>query len=185
MLIGSTFFANYVTYDGGRAQKIIFCDGTSGAQSHFFGWLPFRPVKGEILRIKTADVMPVVFNRGVFVIPQGRYANVGSTYDHHDLSDAPTERGHQRIRQKLDKLLRVPYEVVDHWAGVRPATQDRLPFIGQHPKHEPLMVFNGFGSKGVSLAPYFAQHFVHCLIKNRTTDEAVNIRRFYHYYSSS
>ena len=174
--------SDHVTYGRWRARKIIFCDGASGPQNPFFGWLPFRPVKGEMLLIRPQRALPVVFNRGVFVIPQGPLAKVGSTYDHRDLSDAPTKTGRHTLMQKLNQLLKVPYAVVDQWAGVRPATQDRLPLVGFHPEHEPLAVFNGFGTKGVSLAPYFAQHFVHCLIKNQPIDEAVDVGRFYARY---
>ena len=174
----------YVTYQRWRARKLIFCDGASGAQNPFFGWLPFRPVKGEMLLIKPQREIPVVVNRGIFVIPQGTDATckVGATYDHHDLSDTPTRGGRQTLTQKLNQLLTIPYNIVDQWAGVRPATQDRLPMIGNHPVHEPLAIFNGFGTKGVSLAPYFAQHFVHCLAENQPVDEAVNVRRFYRTY---
>lgn len=169
----------HVRYGKWQAPRIVFCDGARGAHSSFFDWLPFRPVKGEIMRIKTAEELPIVFNRGVFVIPQGQYSKVGSTYDHHDLSEHPTDRGRQTLQKKLDQLLTLDYEVTEQWAGVRPATQDRRPLIGTHPEHEPLAVFNGFGSKGVSLIPFFAQHFVHCLSNNQAVDETVNIRRFY------
>ena len=179
-----TIKQNHVTYGSWRAHRIIFCDGASGAQNPFFGWLPFRPVKGEMLLIKPERELPVVFNRGVFVIPQGATCKVGSTYDHRDLNDTPTEGGRQTLTQKLDQLLRIKYDIIDQWAGVRPATQDRLPLIGYHPEHEPLAIFNGFGTKGVSLAPYFAQHFVHCLAKNQPIDEAVDVRRFYGTYQA-
>ena len=171
--------AHAVRYQNCTARWLIFCEGTSARHNPYFSWLPFRPVKGEMLLIRTETPLPVIMNRGVFVIPRGTHCRVGSTYDHHDLSDAPTERARQTLRQKLDQLLRSPYEVLNQWAGVRPATRDRLPFVGIHPVHEPLGVFGGFGSKGVSLAPYFAQHFVHCLLKNEPIDEEVTIRRYY------
>lgn len=177
-----TIHSDHIVYGPWRARKIIFCDGASGHQNPFFGWLPFRPVKGEMLRIRTPEELPVIVNRGVFVIPQGKLCKVGSTYDHHDLSGTPTAQGRQTLTNKLDQLLKAPYEIIDHWTGVRPATHDRLPFIGQHPKHEPLAIFNGFGTKGVSLAPYFAQHYVHCLLKSQPIDEAVAIRRCYYRY---
>ena len=177
-----TIHSDHIVYGPWKARKLIFCDGASGHQNPFFGWLPFRPVKGEMLSVRTQEELPVIVNRGVFVIPQGKYCKVGSTYDHHDLSDTPTAKGRQTLTHKLDQLLKDSYEIIDHWAGVRPATHDRLPFIGLHPKHEPLAIFNGFGTKGVSLAPYFAQHFVHCLLKNQPIDEAVDIRRCYHIY---
>ncbi len=175
---------HHVCYQDWTARRLIFCEGASARHNPYFSWLPFRPVKGEMLSILTEAPLPVIMNRGVFVIPggnlsQGHHCRVGSTYDHHDLSDTPTERARTTLQQKLAQLLVTSYEIVDQWAGVRPATQDRLPFIGIHPQHEPLGIFGGFGSKGVSLAPYFAQHFVHCLLKNKPVDEEVAIQRYY------
>lgn len=179
-----------VCYRDWVARRIIFCEGATARDNPYFSWLPFRPVKGEMLSIRTEAVLPVIMNRSVFVIPQGHLCQghlcrVGSTYDHHDLSDAPTERARTTLRQKLDQLLVTPYEIIDQWAGVRPATRDRLPFIGIHPEYEPLGIFGGFGSKGVSLAPYFARHFVHCLLKNEPVDEEVTILRYYPKYHPS
>ncbi len=180
----------HVHYQGWQARRIIFCEGATARLNPYFSWLPFRPVKGEMLSVRTDATLPVIMNRGVFVIPRGTLAGgklcwVGSTYDHHDLSDTPTEGARQTLRQKLDQLLVTSYEITDQWAGVRPATRDRLPFVGTHPEHEPLGIFGGFGSKGVSLAPYFAQHFVHCLLKNKPVDEEVTIQRYYPKYYPS
>ncbi|MGB3850140.1 MAG: FAD-dependent oxidoreductase [Tunicatimonas sp.] len=177
--------ANQVSYRGLTARRVIFCEGATARHNPYFSWLPFRPVKGEMLSIRTETQLPVIMNRGVFVIPRGNHCWAGSTYDHHDLSDTTTDRARATLLQKLDQLLLTPYEVLDQWAGVRPATRDRLPLIGMHPRHEPLGIFGGFGSKGVSLAPYFARHFVHCLLKNEPVDEAVTILRYYpkHYPS--
>jgi hypothetical protein len=41
-----------------------------------------------------------------------------------------------------------------------------------------LGVFNGLGSKGVSLAPYFAEQFVDFLVNKKELDPEVNINRF-------
>jgi glycine/D-amino acid oxidase-like deaminating enzyme len=49
-------------------------------------------------------------------------------------------------------------KILKHKAGLRPATFDRKPFIGFHDKHKNVAIFNGFGSKGVSLIPYFAMN---------------------------
>ena len=167
-----------VTYGEITARQLIFCDGTDGYQNSFFHWLPYHPVKGEMLLIDSEKKSNIVFNRGVFVMPFGAMYKVGSTYDHQDLSYTPTAKGRAMLQEKLDKFLTMPYRIVDQWAGVRPATRDRRPFIGIHPYHKTLGIFNGLGTKGVSLSPYFAKQFVQFLLTRKPIDEEVDIHRF-------
>jgi len=171
-----------IQYRDIQAQWLIFCDGADGYHNSFFQWLPYRPVKGEMLLIDTGKRSNIVFNRGVFIMPVGDKYKVGATYDHQDLSFSPTPKGRAVLEGKLEKLINMPYKVVDHWAGVRPATSDRRPFVGLHPYHKTIGIFNGLGTKGVSLAPYFANQFVEFLLERKPLDEKVNIQRFERYY---
>jgi glycine/D-amino acid oxidase-like deaminating enzyme len=173
-----------VTYEGLQARKIIFCDGPDAFRASFFSWLPFSPVKGEVLTIRPEQDFEVVFNRGVFILPGGDAYKVGSTYNHHDLSFTPTEEGRKYLEEKMRKFCNFRYTVTDHIAGVRPATQDRKPFIGLHPVHQTLAIFNGLGTKGVSLAPFLARHFTAFLLHDKPLEEAVNIERYYHKFHS-
>jgi glycine/D-amino acid oxidase-like deaminating enzyme len=66
-----------------------------------------------------------------------------------------------------------------HDYGVRPTIKDRRPVIGFHPAHPQLGYFNGFGTKGVSLAPYFARQMADLLTNTiRAVHPEVDIRRF-------
>ena len=60
----------------------------------------------------------------------------------------------------MDEILQKPYEIADHWAGIRPATKSRRPILAQHEQYRNLYILNGLGTKGSSLAPYFAKRFV-------------------------
>jgi glycine/D-amino acid oxidase-like deaminating enzyme len=173
-----------VSLYGLRARTLIYCDGPDATQNPYFNWLPFSPVKGEILLIKPEITHDVVFNRGIFVLPTGAYSKVGSTYDHDDLSYQTTEKGKKYLEEKIGKLCKFRYDVVDQIAGVRPATRDRKPFIGLHPTHKPLAIFNGLGTKGVSLAPYFASQFTEHLLEQKPLEEAIDVKRFYHLYNT-
>jgi len=68
--------------------------------------------------------------------------------------------------------------VVMHKAGIRPTVKDRRPFLGAHPDHNNLYVFNGLGTKGVSLAPYFAKHLVDHMVDGVELMKEVSIGRF-------
>ena len=172
-----------VNYQIDSAAKIIFADGQLLEKNTFFNWLPLRRVKGELLYIRVEEAIDVIYNRGVFVVPQqDGIFKVGSTYDHQNLDDNTTEEAKVELTRRLKELIKIQFEIIDQKAGVRPATKDRKPFIGTHPDHEQICVFNGFGTKGVSLVPYFANQFVKALTGHHEVEPEVNISRFFSLY---
>ena len=82
------------------------------------------------------------------------------------------------LLEGLNALLACPYKVLDHWSAVRPAVKGRRPLIGTHPQHKNVSVFNGMGTKGISLAPYFAQHFTQHLLHQTPLMPEVDVQRF-------
>ena len=111
------------------------------------------------------------------MIPKNGYFTVGSTYDRNILSFEPQASGIRDLKQRLSKLFKGSYRIIDKRAGVRPATYDRKPFIGLHQKFKTLGIFNGFGTKGVSLTPYFASQFADYLIGQSEIDKEVDVQR--------
>lgn len=174
---------NFVTYKNITADKIIFCEGFKTTKNPYFSWLPFKLTKGEIITIKllkdTRFGFDKVINKAVFILPIGNNTyKVGATYEWNDLNETPTEKGKSDLVEKLQKVLKLPFEIIDHQAGIRPTVNDRRPLIGLHPQHPALGVFNGMGTKGVMLAPYFAKHFFDFLETNIPLEKEVNIGRF-------
>ncbi|MBK6267375.1 FAD-binding oxidoreductase [Marivirga sp. S37H4] len=170
-----------VEYGPYKARKIIFCDGPL-SDNPYFNWVPTAPVKGEILHIETEKPLPedVIFNRGVFIVKHTKhnYYRVGATYEWKKLDNQPTEKAKNHLVDKLNDLLKVPFNIVDQIAGVRPASKDRRPLIGNHPVQNNVFLFNGLGTKGVSLAPYFANDLCLFILKNKNLKEEVNISRY-------
>lgn len=166
-----------------RAKKVIFCEGTFGAANTFFGWLPFRPVKGELLEVSMDTTFPAIINRGVFVleIRKGVF-RTGSTYDNHHPDWLPSDKGRAQILEKLEQLLDNRPEVLRHYAGVRPATADRRPIAGWHPEHRTIGLFNGLGTKGVTLSPWFGKHLAGHFHEEKPLLGDVNISRYFSLY---
>lgn len=154
---------DYVIYNNIRAEKVVFCEGPGVIDNPFWNTLPFKPVKGEILEIDTNLPEDLIINRGVFVLPKNGHFSVGSTYDHQNLNYNPSVNGINSLKERLSKVFNGDYEVVRETAGIRPATYDRKPFIGFHRNYPMLGIFNGFGTKGVSLVPFFASQLVNYL----------------------
>lgn len=175
-----------IVYHHVHASQMVFCSGHQILNSKFFGWIPLAPVKGEILHLKMKLDFETIYNKSCFIIPQGHgYFKAGSTYDRNDLSEVVTEKGKDEISKKLDALMKMDYEIVKHDVGIRPGTVTRTPLIGIHPEHQQLAIFNGLGSKGVSLAPFFSEQLVNCLEEGNNLDAEVDIQKYYSLYFTS
>ena len=120
-----------------------------------------------------------MINKAVFILPVGNNIyKVGATYEWTDLTEHTTDKGRSELIEKLQKVLKVSFTIIDHQAGIRPTVNDRRPLIGLHPQHSVLCVFNGLGTKGVMLAPYFAKQFADHLEHNLPHEKEVDIKRF-------
>ena len=130
-----------------------------------------------IIRIPGAD-FGKIFKHRVFIVPLGEDKYwVGSTYDWDYTTDQPTAAGQQFLADRLNDILKVPFEIVAHHAAVRPTVKDRRPFLGTHPDFPQLAIFNGLGAKGASLGPFFARQLTDFLVHGRAIDDEVNIKR--------
>ena len=118
-------------------------------------------------------------NRNGFVLPTQTDFIAGSNYDLAGSDWQSTDVAKKEIIGKIDKLLNIEYEIIGQRAGLRPTTHDRRPVLGMLPNYPQVGVFNGLGTKGVSLAPYFASQFASFLINGSEIDKEVQIGRFF------
>lgn len=177
-------FENKIIYKGKTAQNIVFCEGFYATQNPYFAWLPFNPVKGETLIAKMEDYsISEIINQNSWIMPIGdkRY-RFGATYSWHELDFINTERAKADLLVKVGKYLRHPFEICAQQAGVRPATKDRRPIMGRHPNFKNVLIFNGLGTKGVSIAPYFTVDFVKYLNSQKELHSETTIERYYALY---
>ncbi|MEJ2594410.1 MAG: FAD-dependent oxidoreductase [bacterium] len=163
-----------------QTQSVIFCEGYKAMWNPWFETLPFTHAKGELLTIHAPDLKQHhILSKGVFILPIGNdLYKVGATYDWDDLTTGTTEAAKRELQLKLGKILNCSYTIHEHKAGIRPTVRDRRPLIGLHPEDDRLGIFNGLGTKGVSLAPYFASHFAAHLEEGTPLLSEVDMRRF-------
>jgi glycine oxidase len=171
---------DHVVYKNIHADKIIFCEGYEATRNPFWKQLPFLPAKGEVLTIRSEKmILNHILTRTIGILPIGEHCfKIGSTYSWDEQDDVPTEKAKEKLLSQLNKIIRVPYKVTDHKAAVRPTVKDRRPFIGLHPKHAAIGIFNGLGTKGVLLAPFFANHFSEHLQQGTELMKEVDVNRF-------
>lgn len=164
------------------ANKIVFCEGHHVTANPLFPFIKMNPAKGEILLIHSPFLSEeFILNKQVFVLPLGNQRfKVGSTYEWIDLTETVTEKGKVSIVERLDNLISTEYTVEEQRAGIRPTVADRRPILGIHPEFKNISIFNGLGTKGVMLAPYFAKEMIKVLtIDNYLSPEEVRLDRFY------
>ncbi len=162
---------------GCSAPWIVWCNGP-------FATLPgLVPTRGEVMTLHLPELATeAMVHRNGFLLPVGNNNyKLGSTFAWADVWSGPSESGREELLRKLMNLTPGPSpkergnggEVT---AGVRPASRDRRPLLGQVAPHQ--AVFNGLGSRGVLLAPWCAQHLAAHLFNAAPLDPEVDQARF-------
>ncbi|WP_231555172.1 FAD-binding oxidoreductase [Cellulophaga sp. Hel_I_12] len=171
---------DFVEYEGIKAKQIVFATGFGLHQNPYFSYLPLNGTKGELLTIKAPELKePNVIKSSVFIIPLGAdLYRIGATYKWKDKTNLPTQESKDELLEKLDSFLKCDYTVVDHVAGIRPTVADRRPLVGRHPKHANLYALNGFGSRGVMIAPMAAQQLFGAIEHQKPLHPEMDIARF-------
>lgn len=147
-----------VSYGAIKAKKVIFAEGFGLRANPYFNYLPLDGTKGELFIIKAPDLhLNEIINTSVFILPLGNdLFKVGATYNWKDKTAIPTEEGKQELISRIEEILHCDFEILDHYAGVRPTVKDRKPLLGNNEAYKNLYILNGLGTRGVMLGPYAA-----------------------------
>lgn len=139
-------------------QHLVFCEGIQGRINPWFR-LQILPLKGQILTVQTQGDAERILSSGIFMIPLGQNQyRLGSTYERAFTEEGPDEKGKAELLQEAARWWLPKFdEVLNHTAGLRPTTPDRMPLIGHHQTLTGLWIFNGLGAKGVLQGPGLAR----------------------------
>lgn len=169
-----------IYYDDITASTIIFCDGANGFDNPYFKNLPYGANKGEALLLEINDLpTDAILKQGYSLVPY--VENIfwlGSTYLWEYDNPYPSPGFYDFARNWLKQTLKLPFTITHHLAGIRPATLERRPFVGFHPVHRNIGILNGMGTKGCSLAPYFAKQLVENMVHETPILPEADVRRF-------
>ncbi len=171
---------DHLSYKAVKARRIVFAEGFGMKMNPYFNYLPLTSTKGEYVTIKAPKLKEEnAIKSSIFLIPwKEDLYRVGATYKWKDISNEPTLASQEELLEKLETFLKCDYEVVDQVAGIRPTVTDRRPLVGQHPKYSNLYVLNGFGSRGVLIAPYASEQLLNFIEKQTPIATEMNISRF-------
>lgn len=175
-----TVHDDHITYKHITAKKIIFCDGVTGVENPYFKNLPYAPNKGEAIIARIPGLSPdFIYKQGLSIVPwKDDLFWIGSSYEWNFTDVLPTAAFKEKVAQQLGYWLKNPFEIVDHLASVRPANMERRPFVGLHPKYRAVGILNGMGTKGCSLAPFFAKQLTDHLVEGKPIYADADVKRF-------
>lgn len=169
-----------VSYKGIEARHIVFAEGFGMHANPFFNDLPLDGTKGELFVIKAPLLkLDVIVNTSVFILPLGNdLFKVGATYNWKDKTDLPTEEGKQELIDRIKEIISCDFEIIEHYAGVRPTVRDRRPLVGTHSEYKRVHVLNGLGTRGVMLGPAMAKALFDNIENGALLDKEIDIKRF-------
>jgi len=170
---------DHIQYQNLKAKHIVFAEGFGMHANPFFKYLPLDGTKGELFIIKAPELhLDVIVNTSVFILPLGNNLfKVGATYNWEDKTDLPTDEGKQELIDRIKEILTCEFEIIEHFAGVRPTVKDRRPLLGTHHLHQNIHILNGLGTRGVMLAPAMALDLYDYIENCKPLDKTIDIKR--------
>ncbi len=169
-----------VIWRNNHYDYVVFCEGFTGNGPQYFTHIPFSPAKGEIIDFTAEGLQEDFITIGsVYIVPlgQGKF-RAGATHEWNNLDPHPTLAGMEELTTALKNLIKAPFQITAHQAGIRPAVTDRRPVIGVHPEISRFVVLNGLGTKASLLAPACAHMVCNLLLDKLPPDPAMDAARF-------
>jgi len=171
---------NGISYKDIDAKHIVFAEGFGMHANPFFNELPLDGTKGELFVIKAPLLkLDVIVNTSVFILPLGNdLFKVGATYNWKDKTNLPTEEGRAELIDRIREIISCDFEIMEHFAGVRPTVRDRRPLVGTHSEFKSFHILNGLGTRGVMLGPAMAKALFDNIENDILLDKEIDIKRF-------
>jgi len=162
--------------ENGRVQTLATSNGKFYAQGYIVtagAWskevlgrhalrLDIKPMRGQMLLFKfdVSPLRPIVLQDELYLIPRrDGHLLVGSTLEEVGFDQRTTSEARDMLWQRAQKLLPSLRDMtlVQHWAGLRPASPHNIPTIGRHPQLDNLYLNSGHFRYGVTMAPASAE----------------------------
>jgi glycine/D-amino acid oxidase-like deaminating enzyme len=161
-------------------QAAVFCEGYRAVENPHLTDVPFRPVKGNVLKVHIPELQTEhIISSKVFLVPLGDGTfKLGATYAWVFEDEKPDLSAREMLLTDLSSFVPVKANVLEHSAGIRPAIADRRPIAGRIPGYRNLFVINGLGSRGAMLAPPLANYVALLMFGRTAVDPELDLLRF-------
>lgn len=140
------------------ANAIVFCSGFKSFRMPLWDFLTPKLAKGDVLTLQLSRMPRThIIKRGYWLLPfHDKTFKFGSTYIPEDTRLEIDSIHTDMLLSSFYDMFGYEPRVVSQQTGVRPVLHDRQPIFSPHPMHRNVYLFNGLGSKGVTLAPFMA-----------------------------
>jgi glycine oxidase len=161
--------------DGSRlvAERVVLTAGAWSAR-RLTPRLPVRPVKGQTLRLRgPLPATRIIRGEDVYVVPRATGETVvGATVDDAGFDETPTDAATELLLERATRAVPAvgELELVEASAGLRPATPDDGPLIGEW---EGFVVATGHYRNGILLAPITADAVTALLVGEEPPPETL------------
>jgi glycine oxidase len=173
-----------------RAQNVIVA---SGAWTRLFSEMPFdsplesfvKPIRGQMLSFayREKPLRHVVYTARGYAVPRvDNRVLIGATVEDVGFQKSVTGNG---LLSLLQTALEISPQLGDlivseTWSGLRPASADDLPIIGEFPENANLYFATGHYRNGILLAPLTARLIADKIVadKNSPFLQTFNLSRF-------
>jgi glycine oxidase len=132
--------------------------------------LPITPVKGQMLLFQAQPntLSPIILDDDHYLIPRrdGKIL-VGSSVEYAAFDKSTTQTMKDKLKTFAFELFPrlKDFFLIAHWAGLRPGTEDGIPYIDNHPEIENLSLCAGHFRNGLTMAPASAQLMADLILK--------------------
>jgi len=139
--------------------------------------LDIKPVKGQmcLFDAPVGLLKPMILDGDKYLIPRadGKIL-VGSTIENQGFDKQTTDDARHQLQAFATHLLPElkNYPIIHHWAGLRPATQQGIPYIACHPDFDNLAINAGHFRNGLAMGPASAQLLFELITGKSTTLDA-------------
>jgi glycine oxidase ThiO len=156
-----------------EADAVVLAAGAWTNRIHGVRTPPVRPVRGQLL-LHWGDVgrIPaILWGPDCYIVPRRYPAQlmIGATVEDAGFDERPTEDAREQLFEAAQRLLPglTRDGIHEVRVGLRPATPDELPVIGDDPSEPGVFHASGHYRNGILLAPITAQLIADLVLDNR------------------
>ncbi len=144
-----------------------------------------KPVRGQMISFRTAKRLfsKVIYTKRGYLVPRkdGRIL-AGATVENAGFEKENTASGISFLREIALEIAPtlVNLEIAEKWSGLRPASTDGLPVLGNFPEAENLFIAAAHYRNGILLAPATAQILAKKIVDDADSEflESFGLERF-------